>query len=521
MEMMQLSGKKIGATLGLCGLCLLALTGVAFLLKSPESPSAKPSLEMPPNLFQEWSKPSLALVLSGEQHGYLLPCGCSRPQVGGLERRYNFLQLLRGKGWPVAAVDLGDVPQDEGPRKLPNNQGLIKYRYSMEALNRMDYLAVGVGKYEASLSLLTVLGEYALNNPVPRVLAANLHDRESDYPEVYSTQVKEIKDSGLKIGVAGVIDNAIGPSLKPFRVELDDCRKVVPQVLADLKSKKANLNVLLYQGSLAGAKELAADHKDFHIILCLANEEEPSSEPVRVGETLIASVGHKGRYLGIVGVYKTGKPEKPFNYRYQLVKLGEEFMTPEADESKQPIVQLMERYTKELKDQNYLSKYGQMKHPNQVMIPGKVPTYVGTGKCKTCHEAAYEVWAKSKHAQAFQTLVDKKHPSLRQYDAECIVCHTVGFGYESGYRTEQETPLLKNVGCESCHGPGSEHVKKPNDAAWYPVINPWRPPQNEKPEQKTVRMHRIADSCVICHDIDNDVHFKFEKRWPDVAHPTP
>jgi Cytochrome c554 and c-prime len=110
---------------------------------------------------------------------------------------------------------------------------------------------------------------------------------------------------------------------------------------------------------------------------------------------------------------------------------------------------------------------------------------------------------------------------LRQFDAECIVCHTVGFGYETGYKTEKDTPHLKNVGCESCHGPASEHVKKPNDAAWYPILNPWRPPQNETREQKKQRMLRIDRVCQECHDVDNDVKYKFEKRWPEIAHPSP
>src|SRR5205814_6270622 len=111
----------------------------------------RPAEGMPPRLFQGWDKPALALVLSAEQHGYLLPCGCSQPQVGGLERRYNFLKLLKAKGWPVAAVDLGDIPQREGPRKLPNVRGLIKYRYSMESLARMGYLAVGLAACEPEL----------------------------------------------------------------------------------------------------------------------------------------------------------------------------------------------------------------------------------------------------------------------------------------------------------------------------------------------------------------------------------
>src|SRR5262245_31839701 len=81
------------------------------------------------HLFSGWGSPELVLLLSGQQHGYVLPCGCSDPQYGGLERRYNFLQTLKGRGWPVVALDLGDIPQLQGPQHLPNVQGLLKYVY--------------------------------------------------------------------------------------------------------------------------------------------------------------------------------------------------------------------------------------------------------------------------------------------------------------------------------------------------------------------------------------------------------
>src|SRR5947209_14191611 len=60
-------------------------------------------------LFAGWAKPQVALLLSGQMHGYLQPCGCSEPQYGGLARRYNFLQSLKDRGWPVVLVDLGDL----------------------------------------------------------------------------------------------------------------------------------------------------------------------------------------------------------------------------------------------------------------------------------------------------------------------------------------------------------------------------------------------------------------------------
>ena len=63
----------------LCGISALAATGLAFMLRPTAAPPSTPEPEMPAGLFRGWAKPDLALVLSGEQHGYLLPCGCSRP----------------------------------------------------------------------------------------------------------------------------------------------------------------------------------------------------------------------------------------------------------------------------------------------------------------------------------------------------------------------------------------------------------------------------------------------------------
>src|SRR5262249_35500132 len=144
-------------------------------------------LVLPKGLFKDWpktTKPDFVLVLSAEEMGYLLPCGCSRPQVGGLERRYNFIQILRDQGWPVLALDLGNIAQKKSPvEHLTNEQQLIKYRYSMQALQAMDYAAVGVGPTEAD-NLFKFYGEFALQQNKgdrPVVLSANLRDREKNF----------------------------------------------------------------------------------------------------------------------------------------------------------------------------------------------------------------------------------------------------------------------------------------------------------------------------------------------------
>src|SRR5205807_2439093 len=112
-----------------------------------------------------------------------------------------------------------------------------------------------------------------------------------------------------------------------------------------------------------------------------------------------------------------------FELRYQLVELGPEYKTPAAEEKDHPVMKLLEDYTAELKSGDYLHKYTQRKHPAQVEFPGKTkPKFAGSETCQSCHKHAYQVWSKSKHAEAYDTLVTAKNPSNRQYDPECIVC---------------------------------------------------------------------------------------------------
>ena len=47
--------------------------------------------------------------------------------------------------------------------------------------------------------------------------------------------------------------------------------------------------------------------------------------------------------------------------------------------------------------------------------------------------------------------------------------------------------------------------------------------QTMRPEDVTAanleRLNLIDQSCQKCHDIDNDAHWSFEKKWPKIAHP--
>jgi hypothetical protein len=482
-------------------------------------------------LFRDWPKPDLVIVVSGQQHGYLEPCGCSRPQIGGLDRRYNFIEGVKGRGWPVLAVDVGDIAQRRGPAGLPNVQGLLKYKYSMESLKRMNYPAVSFGNYESSLTLMDVLAHFVLNNndkagkPLPPfVLAANLDKKDENFPGlVESWKIVDVPDAKLKIGIVGAVGPSVAREIKEFKDQLPPVQfadgsdiEAIRAALKAMKSDKPDLRVLLYQGQPEEARACAkAFPNSFQVIACISTFDEPptNAEIVKEAGTMIVTVGHKGKYVGAVGVNRTGKDDPKFELRYQLVRMGEEYLTPAGKQQGHPIMDKLEEYTKELKRENFLAKYHASKHPSQV---GKAdddkPVYVGSERCKKCHEFAYDVWKQLKpgHAYAYQALVDAKHPSNRQFDGECIVCHTVGFTYENGFRNEKDTPNLINVGCESCHGPASQHVKNPNNAAARQAINPW------KGDAKRIEI----DLCVKCHDPDNDVHWSFDK-WKKIVHATP
>ena len=85
--------------------------------------------------------------------------------------------------------------------------------------------------------------------------------------------------------------------------------------------------------------------------------------------------------------------------------------------------------------------------------------------------------------------------------AACLECHTTGYGKTGGFDPalpHAQQPDLARVGCESCHGPGGDHIK---------------------PEAKKIgsiiSLGDKCDSCVIlqicgaCHDPENDPDFEF------------
>lgn len=97
--------------------------------------------------------------------------------------------------------------------------------------------------------------------------------------------------------------------------------------------------------------------------------------------------------------------------------------------------------------------------------PGEEPSsvYVGPTACGGCHpEILKSFLAYSGKAQTMSE-VNRIRGLTPQETQRCLGCHTTGYGKPGGFKSAAETPELHNLGCEVCHGPGSNHVNSGGD----------------------------------------------------------
>jgi hypothetical protein len=120
-------------------------------------------------------------------------------------------------------------------------------------------------------------------------------------------------------------------------------------------------------------------------------------------------------------------------------------------------------------------------------------TYVGTDTCATCHAPALAFWKTTKHAHALATLEQAK----RARSPECVPCHVTGYLLPGGPKDiAAATSRFADVGCESCHGPGSNHV----DAAR--ALAAGASPEKAETARSAISRAVPAAVCLGCHTPD-------------------
>ncbi len=466
--------------------------------KTPEvAPKSVAKANAPANvMFAGWPKPLAAILVSGEQLGYLEPCGCTEGQTGGLLRRYTLAEKIRNEQkWPLVLVDLGSLIKDPGSARGGPEQAKIKLNTALKALTVMGYDALALSPEDLKVGVDEAIGQI-LNLPgdKTRIVAANVVATGLESKIVPSVKAQA---GTIKIGITAVVDperiNALkDPSLDLLTVKAID--ETLPAILADLE-KDTKAQVLLVQGTPEEAKKLALKYPGFDVVVGTSPSADPTTDSERVndGKTLVLNVGQRGKYAGVVGIFDDA--EQPF--RYERIALDKRLDGPAK-----PMKALIEdEFREQLKSLHTVENF-----PRHDFVTGtKNATFIGADSCKTCHPNTFERWSTTRHAQAFVSLEKDPKPNVI-YDAECVTCHTTGFEYTSGWKSPETTAFLKGNQCENCHGPGSSHASAPDNLEFRGAI------------KLTADRAEKTRLCLRCHDEDNSPHFDFTKYWGKVVH---
>lgn len=126
----------------------------------------------------------------------------------------------------------------------------------------------------------------------------------------------------------------------------------------------------------------------------------------------------------------------------------------------------------------------------------------GMTVCGNCHVGTDAAWAGTAHAGAWQTLVESGHAQ-----PSCEGCHTVNergnaVADPAGF-SESAVEAYHDVQCESCHGPGLDHIAAPDI---------------DRPLPSIAASSTATNGCGECHQGN---HHPFVEEWEQSAHATP
>ncbi|MHC4640395.1 MAG: multiheme c-type cytochrome [Planctomycetota bacterium] len=383
----------------------------------------------------------ITVFLTGNGLGVLKPCGCSGGQLGGLDRRRGVLNTVASQRRMI--VDTGMFVEGNG------EQDLIKFDIMTRAFDLLDYDLVNLTNKDITiakdLGLLDIISSFFNIITSHKLSDANLPAR--------FTKKFALKDKMIAVTVA-TFDAEAAP--------VEQIERLFTQ-----EGGVQTVNILILNRCTPGIIKTIAKEADVDCLICPGESDEPALLSAPNKSPLVISVGRFGRYVSKVQI-KAGKDGGKAKLSFSKVPVKEEPLPGE------PLVELYEEYQQLVREADLLAKIPRYFLPDDL-------AYTGSKSCKSCHEYEYEKWSTKSHAHAYETL--KRVGS--ESDPECVGCHVVGLKYEGGFVSEQETADLKDVGCEVCHGPGSEHIRTLGD----------------------VKTRAPRQDCIDCHTSDNSVNY--------------
>ena len=143
---------------------------------------------------------------------------------------------------------------------------------------------------------------------------------------------------------------------------------------------------------------------------------------------------------------------------------------------------------------------GQASHTSEPELNIEKLAFTGWETCAQCHVVQTDFWKKTGHFSAYATLVEDE----QQFNLACLPCHVTA-EYETtkingnGSMLLSLPPVLQQVGCEICHGPGKLHAASQEPSA--------------------ISRIPAAAICLRCHTPERDEDFNYDNDIERIACP--
>jgi hypothetical protein len=445
------------------------------------------------------ARPSFTVFAVAEMRGQIGPCGCTTDPLGDISRTAELVGRARAAG-PVLFVDAGSLLYSRAP---------VPAALAAQEEMKADLLAA---TYQGALKADAVgLGPADLPQGLDRLRLERLVSNVSEIP---AQQSRAIDIGGAKVGVFGVIAQGAVTGVK-----LDDPVAAGKQAVARLRGQGAQVVIGLVQAAnKKDAVKLVRDIGGIDLAVAGLGLEAPEPdrieiEPQHVGDGWLVIPANRGQIVARLEVTVRGPGPladavgpgaasvRLAQLDKQLAALDADLAAFAADKTADPafVAQKRQERTQLAADRDRLKAHplavpahgsyftleqvrinktlacntavqdavstfyratgeANVKAAHGVAVPRPAKgqaAYTGTESCSDCHADAVTFWEKTVHAQAWKTLVDRG----QQFDLDCIGCHVTGWDRPGGSNLGHNDKL-RDVQCETCHGPGSIHVAK-------------------------------------------------------------
>ena len=375
------------------------------------------------------------LLFTGNTQAQLEPCGCFVGQSGGLPRRAKAMSRIRESGFSPLLVDLGGIQPSQLPGMKPHSfesndlstddEIIMRDRHRVQTtLTAMEMM-----RYDAFFPFDTET-EIVQNGKIDLSFTFLDSDLTQD------SNLYLIKTVGEKRVALVALDFKASTEIASISEKLNS-------VMSEVQAQ-SDFVVGLSHSPPEVNKVLAREYPGFSAIL---SPDEGETE--KIGSVLLAYCSSKGKTLDAL-LLTDG--ELDISSQVQQIALTDQV-------SDDPYVRkLLDDFYHQVATDGQLQAVSHRLFSSEPSEQDEKNSYIGSQACQECHQKEFTQWSHSSHATAFNTL----RTVGREYYPECITCHVTGSGYESGYQIgNPDREHLVDVGCETCHGPGKQHVYTP------------------------------------------------------------